>query len=193
MSQATTNEMVEVLSSIFAVMDRREKLRAEMRETDLTLAQLFATLESDEDAMTALAAVRETLEKRPRARETTASRTPVEPLAIQPSSIAAALEEPTEADKFADDFKNTLNHRSGCGYDVDVLRKRILDYLIAHGGDGRWLSRSNMCHATDAWRQFGKRVIDPLLERMVAEGSIEVRSTPEGRQVRLTAGTRPTA
>lgn len=42
-----------------------------------------------------------------------------------------------------------------------------------------------MCLKTYAWANFGRVVVDPLLEQMCNEGIIEVRSSPQGRMVRL--------
>jgi hypothetical protein len=97
-------------------------------------------------------------------------------------SVVEVLEETA-----AEEADRKLNHQSGCGHDIGELRKRFLEYLRSHGEPGQWLSRSDMCHATYAWSQFGKKVVDPLFDRMVAEGVIEhlPASSTHGRKVRL--------
>jgi hypothetical protein len=91
---------------------------------------------------------------------------------------APALTERQETD-------NTLNHQSGCGLNVDELRKRFLDYLNSHGVPGQWLGRTDMCRATDAWTRWGKHVVDKVLDDMVAECIVEVKSFGHGKGVRL--------
>ena len=72
--------------------------------------------------------------------------------------------------------------------DVTDLRMRFLYYLNTHGVPGQWLpgsSRSDMCQVTKAWARWGKHVVDPLLETMVADGIVEIRTHGGSRQVRL--------
>src|SRR5882762_5201916 len=62
--------------------------------------------------------------------------------------------------------ETTLNHRSGCGWDVTQLRKRFLTWLLNHDEPGKFLSTKEMCKDVSAWSQFSKRVVDPVLESM---------------------------
>jgi len=73
-----------------------------------------------------------------------------------------------------------LNNMSGCGSDSSELWKRFTDYLNNHGTPGDWLVRNDLCRATHAWDQFGKDVADPILNRMEADGIIEMRSQRSG-------------
>jgi hypothetical protein len=95
------------------------------------------------------------------------------------------MEVPEEVETPRQAAMRHLAHLSGCGHPVSVLEERILEYLRNHGGVGDWHTLYDVGTATFAWLQFGKKVVDPLLLLMVADGSIEIDSWPGPRRLRL--------
>jgi hypothetical protein len=79
-----------------------------------------------------------------------------------------------------DELFDRLNRVSGCGFHSAELWTRFTEYLSNHGTPGDWLVRNDLCRATHAWDQFGKDVADPILNRMEADGIIEIRSQRSG-------------
>jgi len=112
-----------------------------------------------------------------------------------PTSLSDALR--SQGDKPAEEANEPatreeilrkLNHQSGCGFDISVLRERFIRYLKNHGMPGDWLERTKMCAATQAWQEFGKGLVDPLLKLMEHDGIVETRHNPVSgcpRQIRL--------
>lgn len=95
------------------------------------------------------------------------------------------MDEPAQEETPRQAAMRHLNHLSGCGHPVTVLEERILEYLRNHGGVDDWHALFDVGTATFAWLQWGKKVVDPLLLLMVADGSIEIDSWPGPRQLRL--------
>jgi len=108
---------------------------------------------------------------------------------IADASMAAAVratdDKKAEEKAAHDEEHKELNHRSASAVNASDLRQAVLDYLKAHGSPGDWHPRTRMCIDIHAWIRWGKRVVDPTLNEMVAEGLIEVKSDQVTRFVRL--------
>lgn len=182
--------MTYEIEMLAADIERGKQDLADQEQTAAVLRKLLATAEFKVDASRAQL---NRLERRHSSavhyqEQVNAQAEQVKASAAAPVSVREVLEEvdAKDAERVAhnEEFR-PVNHRSGSAHNAYDLREKFLEYLQNHGALGQWHSRSDMCRATHAWTHWGKRVVDPLLDSLVAEGLVEIQSTENGRRIRL--------
>jgi hypothetical protein len=165
-------------------IERLQKARAELAEAETTVIVLRRLLTEAEGQVRVRRSLVQAGEDR-EARERAAAVTYPNPY----DEALSAEERMTVAEKQAHDREfMPVNHQSGCALNSFDLREKFLDWLNNHGTPGHWVPRTAMCYGVDAWLRWGKRVVDPTIDSMVAEGLIQVQSDGNRKFVRLVLG-----